>query len=143
MRRRASAAVSTGNSRATSGTLRRRRFSLQNRLVANGDGGAIFTDDEELDIRLRSMRMQGSSPKDKYDNISIGLNSRLDSIQAAVLLPKLHAFIEHELNDVRLVASRYTEGLNNRVVTPVVWTAMNRAGRSIRFYYRTGSSGTA
>lgn len=85
-----------------------------------GDGGAMFTNDEALAIQLRSMRMQGSSPKDKYDNISIGLNSRLDTLQAAILLPKLHAFIDHELDNVNSIAQRYSEGLKNVVTIPFV-----------------------
>ena len=85
-----------------------------------GDGGAIFTDDDALAARLRSIRMQGSSPSDKYDNISIGMNSRLDTLQAAILLPKLHAFIAYELDDVNRVAANYTRLLGDAVVTPVV-----------------------
>lgn len=87
-----------------------------------GDGGAIFTDDDEFAAMLRSMAKQGSSPVDKYDNISIRLNSRLDTLQAAVLLPKLHAFIEHEVDDVNRVAARYTELLDgcDGVTTPAV-----------------------
>ena len=53
-----------------------------------GDGGAIFTDDDSVDERLRSIRAGGKSPYDKYDNREIGTNSRLDTIQAAILLPK-------------------------------------------------------
>lgn len=85
-----------------------------------GDGGAIFTNNDELAVALRSMRMQGSSPQDKYDNITIGLNSRLDTLQAAILLPKLHALVEHELNDVNEVAKRYTKALNGYVKTPCI-----------------------
>ena len=85
-----------------------------------GDGGAIFTDDDEVNARLRSMRAQGKSPKDKYDNREIGMNSRLDTIQAAILLPKLKAFEDYELESVNNVAEWYTEGLKNYCVTPVV-----------------------
>ena len=85
-----------------------------------GDGGAIFTDDDEVDARLRSMRAQGKSPVDKYDNREIGMNSRLDTIQAAVLLPKFKAFVEHEIDDVNKVAERYTERLKDKYVTPAV-----------------------
>jgi len=58
-----------------------------------GDGGAVFTDDDEVDARLRSLRAQGKSPTDKYDNREIGMNSRLDTIQAAILIPKFKAFV--------------------------------------------------
>jgi dTDP-4-amino-4,6-dideoxygalactose transaminase len=85
-----------------------------------GDGGAIFTDDAEIDLRLRSLRAQGKSPTDKYDNREIGMNSRLDTIQAAILLPKLNAFKEYELDNVNKVATWYTERLDGHVVTPAV-----------------------
>lgn len=85
-----------------------------------GDGGAIFTDDDEIDARLRSLRAHGKSPVDKYDNIEIGMNSRLDTMQAAILLPKLKAFMEYELAAVNQVAGWYTERLKDRFVTPTV-----------------------
>lgn len=85
-----------------------------------GDGGAIFTDDEGLDARLRSLRASGKSPTDKYDNREIGMNSRLDTLQAAILLPKLKAFRDYELEAVNLAADRYTAALRGRVVTPTV-----------------------
>lgn len=85
-----------------------------------GDGGAIFTDDDEIDARLRSLRAQGKSPTDKYDNREIGINSRLDTLQAAVLLPKFNAFVEHEIDDVNKVASYYTSRLTGKVITPTV-----------------------
>ena len=85
-----------------------------------GDGGAIFTDDDEVDARLRSMRAQGKSPTDKYDNREIGMNSRLDTLQAAILLPKFKAFVDYELDAVNKVAGWYTERLKDRFVTPVV-----------------------
>lgn len=85
-----------------------------------GDGGAVFTDDDEVDARLRSLRMQGKSPVDKYDNREIGMNSRLDTIQAAILLPKFKAFVEHEIDDVNRVAGWYTERLKDKFVTPTV-----------------------
>ena len=85
-----------------------------------GDGGAIFTDDEEVSARLRSLRASGKSPTDKYDNREVGTNSRLDTIQAAVLLPKLKAFEDYELQDINEVAEKYTKALSGRVVTPTV-----------------------
>ena len=85
-----------------------------------GDGGAVFTDDDKIDARLRSLRAQGKSPVDKYDNREIGMNSRLDTLQAAILLPKLKAFQETELDAVNRVANWYTERLKNRFVTPIV-----------------------
>ena len=85
-----------------------------------GDGGAIFTDDDEVDARLRSLRAQGKSPVDKYDNREIGMNSRLDTIQAAILLPKFKAFVDYELDAVNKVASLYNERLKDRFITPTV-----------------------
>jgi len=85
-----------------------------------GDGGAVFTDDDEVDARLRSLRAQGKSPTDKYDNREIGMNSRLDTIQAAILIPKFKAFVDYELDAVNKVAERYTERLKETVVTPFV-----------------------
>ncbi len=85
-----------------------------------GDGGAIFTDDETVAARLRSLRAQGKSPTDKYDNREIGMNSRLDTLQAAILLPKFHAFKEYELEAVNHVASMYTDRLKDSYVTPAV-----------------------
>ena len=85
-----------------------------------GDGGAIFTDDDGIAARLRSLRAQGKSPEDKYDNREIGMNSRLDTLQAAVLLPKLKAFEEYEIDAVNRVAETYTAALKDRVVTPAV-----------------------
>lgn len=85
-----------------------------------GDGGAIFTDDDEVDARLRSLRAQGKSPVDKYDNREIGMNSRLDTLQAAILLPKFRAFVEHEIDDVNRVAGWYTERLKDSFITPTV-----------------------
>ncbi len=85
-----------------------------------GDGGAIFTDDDEVDARLRSLRAQGKSPVDKYDNREIGMNSRLDTLQAAILLPKFKAFVEYEVEAVNKVASWYTKRLEDKFVTPLV-----------------------
>lgn len=85
-----------------------------------GDGGAIFTDDDAVDARLRSLRASGKSPTDKYDNREVGMNSRLDTIQAAILLPKFHAFRDYEVDAVNRVASAYTEALKDVVVTPEI-----------------------
>jgi dTDP-4-amino-4,6-dideoxygalactose transaminase len=81
-----------------------------------GDGGAIFTDDEELDTVLRSIRVHGSGI-DKYSNDRIGINGRLDSIQAAVLLEKL-AIFDEELEVRQRIADFYSDRLQHRVVVP-------------------------
>ena len=85
-----------------------------------GDGGAVFTDSEEEASRLRSLRAQGKSPVDKYDNREIGINSRLDTLQAAILLPKFKAFVDYELDAVNKVAGWYNERLADRFITPKV-----------------------
>ncbi len=84
-----------------------------------GDGGAVFTDDDEYAKLLRSYRIHGKGDN-KYDNVRIGLNSRLDTIQAAILKVKLEAFKEYEVDDVNKVAEKYTNLLKDIVNVPVV-----------------------
>lgn len=84
-----------------------------------GDGGAIFTNDDEVAELIRSYCVHGKG-KMKYDNVRIGMNSRLDSIQAGILLPKLSAFAEYEVTDVNSAAAKYTELLEGAVATPVI-----------------------
>lgn len=84
-----------------------------------GDGGAIFTDQNEWAQLLKSYQVHGKG-KNKYDNVRIGVNSRLDTLQAAVLLVKLRAFKEYELNAVNQVAERYTQGLREFVQVPEI-----------------------
>ena len=87
-----------------------------------GDGGAVFTDDDETAALLESIRVHGKGEM-KYDNVRIGLNSRLDTIQAAVLDIKLRAFDEYELVDINTAAVKYTEKLSalaDKVKTPVI-----------------------
>ena len=87
-----------------------------------GDGGAVFTDDDEIADILESIRVHGKGDI-KYDNVRIGLNSRLDTIQAAILSIKLKAFEQYELIDVNKVAEKYTKGLSQlkgKVKTPVI-----------------------
>src|SRR5271170_5023072 len=81
-----------------------------------GDGGAIFTDDDELAETLRSVRVHGQG-SDKYDNVRLGLTARLDTIQAAILLEKLKIF-EDEIAARNKVAERYARGLGNVVTVP-------------------------
>ena len=84
-----------------------------------GDGGTAFTDNDEWAELIQSFRVHGKGT-DKYDNVRIGMNSRLDTIQAAVLQVKLQAFREYELDAVNKVAERYTEALKDVVRTPEV-----------------------
>ena len=82
-----------------------------------GDGGAIFTDNDEWAEYLRSICVHGKSAEDKYNNVRIGMNSRLDTVQAAVLLPKLEAFEKYELDDVNKAAEMYDEALKDTCLT--------------------------
>ncbi len=84
-----------------------------------GDGGAVFTDKDEWAALADSLRVHGKGSF-KYDNVRIGMNSRLDTIQAAVLQVKLKAFAGYELDAVNKVAQRYDEHLIGIVKTPVV-----------------------
>ena len=87
-----------------------------------GDGGAIFTDNDEWADLIRSICVHGkdtSNPNDpnaKYNNIRLGKNSRLDTIQAAILMPKFKAFADYELSDINKVAAWYTEGLKDTIL---------------------------
>lgn len=83
-----------------------------------GDGGAIFTDNDEYADLLRSLRIHGKGT-DKYDNIRIGINSRLDTIQAAILLEKLAEF-PVELKARNMTAEKYHRELNSQFMTPSV-----------------------
>lgn len=84
-----------------------------------GDGGAIFTDDEEFYELMLSLRVHGKGSF-KYENVRVGYNSRLDTIQAAILLPKFEAFKEYELDNRNKFAKMYTEKLKDIIKTPVV-----------------------
>lgn len=83
-----------------------------------GDGGAVFTDNDEWAALIASYRIHGKG-KDKYDNVRIGLNSRLDTIQAAILQVKLNAF-DKEVELINEAANLYTSLLQNHVTTPVI-----------------------
>lgn len=84
-----------------------------------GDGGAVFTNDKEVADYIKSVRVHGKGSF-KYDNVRIGRNSRLDTLQAAVLKVKLKAFADYEVDDVNKVADWYTEYLKEYVVVPRV-----------------------
>jgi dTDP-4-amino-4,6-dideoxygalactose transaminase len=83
-----------------------------------GDGGAIVTDDPALVEMLKSLRVHGQGT-DKYDNVRIGMTSRLDTIQAAVLIEKLKIFAD-EIGARGRVAERYAAGLADVSIVPVV-----------------------
>ncbi len=94
-------------------------FFPSKNLGCYGDGGAVFTDNDEWASLMDSYRVHGKG-SDKYQNVRIGMNSRLDTIQAAVLLEKFKAFKEWELTDVNIAAGRYNERLEGVVPVPVV-----------------------
>ena len=83
-----------------------------------GDGGAVFTDDDTLAELLRSIRLHGKGTE-KYDVVRHGINGRMDTLQAAVLLEKLTIF-PAEIKQRSVVAERYTAALANFAITPTV-----------------------
>ena len=103
-------ACSFGNASTTS-------FFPAKPLGCYGDGGAIFTDDDDMASLLRSIAVHGKG-REKYENIRLGRNSRLDSIQAAILLPKLKAFEEYEVASVNRAAAEYAARLQGLPVQP-------------------------
>lgn len=90
-----------------------------------GDGGAVFTNDDALAEIINSIRLHGKG-SEKYDNVRIGVNSRLDTIQAAILIEKLKIFPD-ELLARDKVASAYEAGLGNVVKTPIVADGLTSA----------------
>ena len=83
-----------------------------------GDGGAVFTDNDEWAALIESYRVHGKGTF-KYDNVRIGMNSRLDTVQASILRVKFKAFRDYELDEVNEAANAYTERLEG-LATPVV-----------------------
>lgn len=83
-----------------------------------GDGGAVFTDDKDLYDKMFSILVHGRGG-DKYDNIRIGLNARLDTVQAAVLLQKLNIFAE-EIELRQTVAANYAAAIGDAIKLPVI-----------------------
>ena len=84
-----------------------------------GDGGAIFTNDEDLANTIKSLRSHGIG-EHRYDHIRIGLNSRLDTLQASILRVKLKALQKHELDDVNRIARVYNRRLSRFVIVPSI-----------------------
>jgi dTDP-4-amino-4,6-dideoxygalactose transaminase len=86
---------------------------------AYGDGGALFTNDDQIANVLRSIKIYGYDGLDKYNNLRQGLNARLDTIQAAVLLEKLKIF-DWEIEKRQEIADTYTKELESTVEVPFV-----------------------
>jgi len=85
-----------------------------------GDGGAVFVDDDALDVFCRQLCIHGKGPRGKYDNVIVGMNSRLDNIQAAILLPKIKALREYEMDARQIVAKRYDVAFADKLQVPFV-----------------------
>lgn len=100
------------------GTMATTSFFPAKPLGCYGDGGAIFSDDDDLAAIVESLRVHGKGT-DKYDNARIGVNSRLDTLQAAILLEKL-AIYDDEIARRQTVAARYDAGLSDVIATPKV-----------------------
>ena len=83
-----------------------------------GDGGAIFSNNEKISKKIKSLRNHGQG-KDKYNNIRIGMNSRLDTIQAAILIEKLKIF-KKEIQLRNNTAEYYNKNLSTKVKVPEV-----------------------
>ena len=107
-----------GRKAGSSGHVGATSFFPAKPLGCYGDGGAIFCNDDAMMQKLRSIRVHGQG-SDKYNNIRIGINGRLDTMQAAVLLAKMEIFDE-EIGLRNKVASRYSDKLNGHVTTPFV-----------------------
>ncbi|WP_274425029.1 DegT/DnrJ/EryC1/StrS family aminotransferase [Chelativorans sp. YIM 93263] len=117
------AAQATGGSRGNTmcgafGDVASTSFYPAKPLGCYGDGGAMFTNDAELAEILRSVAFHGKG-ESQYDNVRVGLNSRLDTIQAAILLEKL-TLLPEEMDLRQQVANRYAEGLGDVVKVPAV-----------------------
>ncbi len=108
-----------GRKLGTLGTATATSFFPAKPLGCYGDGGAIFTDDDDLAARIRSLRVHGESLNDKYDAQHIGITGRLDTVQAAILLEKLKIFPK-EIAARNAVAQRYAAGLADVATVPSV-----------------------
>ena len=129
MRPRASAPAAAIAKSAPSAHIAATSFFPSKPLGCYGDGGAVFTADAEAAALLRSLRQHGEG-RDRYDTVRIGINSRLDSLQAAVLLAKLSIFAE-EIELRQQVAERYSAALGDVVEVPVI----DRKARSVWAQY--------
>ena len=108
-----------GNSKAcTFGDVSSTSFFPAKPLGGYGDGGAIFTNSDELAEKMRSIRVHGGG-ENKYNNIRLGLNGRLDTIQAAILIEKLDIF-DSELVIRNKIAKVYTENFKSKLITPFI-----------------------
>lgn len=110
---------SNGKKACSFGDIATTSFFPAKPLGCYGDGGAIFTDNEKFYHLMKSLSVHGKG-SDKYDNVRIGYNSRLDTLQASVLLAKLEAFKKYEFDYRNKIAQKYTALLNSKFVVPYV-----------------------
>ena len=118
-------ASSHGRKVGTMGDATTTSFFPAKPLGCYGDGGAVFTQDDELADLINSIRLHGKG-SEKYDNVRIGVNSRLDTIQAAILIEKLKIFTA-ELVAREKLAAAYQDGLGGKVKTPRVAEGLTSA----------------
>ena len=107
-----------GRTTGSIGTIATTSFFPAKPLGCYGDGGAIFTSNDELAKLIESYRVHGKGSH-KYDNERIGLNSRLDTLQAAILLEKLAIYAD-EIEARQTVAQRYADGIGDALIAPAV-----------------------
>jgi dTDP-4-amino-4,6-dideoxygalactose transaminase len=100
------------------GTFATTSFFPAKPLGCYGDGGALFTENDEYAAIIRSLQVHGKGT-DKYDNVRVGVNSRLDTLQAAILIEKLKIYAE-EIETRQVVAGKYNEALKDVAVVPHV-----------------------
>lgn len=109
-----------GDQRACSfGDISTTSFFPAKPLGCYGDGGAVFTNSDDWATLIRSYAVHGKG-ESKYDNVHIGMNSRMDTLQAAVLLAKFPIFIQKELGESNRLARYYTKYLEDIIKTPVI-----------------------
>ncbi len=111
-------ATYNGRKVGTIGTATATSFFPAKPLGCYGDGGAVFTDDAELAATIKSLRVHGQG-SDKYDNVRIGLNGRLDTLQAAILIEKMRVF-QDEIESRNTIAARYNAALADVAQVPHV-----------------------
>ena len=107
-----------GRKLGTIGAMTATSFFPAKPLGAYGDGGAIFVDDDETNAVIRSLLVHGQGT-DKYDNVRVGMNGRLDTLQAAILIEKL-AIFDDEIVARNRIAQTYNDGLGDVAVVPTV-----------------------
>jgi dTDP-4-amino-4,6-dideoxygalactose transaminase len=132
--------VYKGRASGTIGDIATTSFFPAKPLGCYGDGGAIFTEDDDLVELMRSLRVHGKGT-DKYDNVRIGRNSRLDTLQAAILLEKLDIFAD-ELDRRQRVAERYTAALSDMIDTPQVPEGLRSSWAQYTLRTRAGQDRT-